>query len=137
MDMADAFLKKLPNFVDQLNQGGKVRLITQIALKRICTSGSELRTNPHDQISREKMSSAERFITTRLKREFDETIFKTLGKLIKLIDHLNASDRPSLESLLGKTKELLLFKINQQGDWYGKTKLDDLQDHCRKWGMTL
>ncbi|MFZ2961038.1 MAG: hypothetical protein WA705_29515 [Candidatus Ozemobacteraceae bacterium] len=114
-----------------------VDLPIEIALRRICKSGEALKENSGDQIAREKMSSAEALILKKLKREFDNSYYETLDKLMHHIDGLDAVERPYLTTLLKRIYDLLVFKVTDKGDWYSAKKYNQLKVKCAFWGIKI
>ncbi|MBF0501264.1 MAG: hypothetical protein HQM09_14085 [Candidatus Riflebacteria bacterium] len=112
-----------------------IELPMESAIKQICKYGADLAKSPADQIAREKISSSESLIIKKLKREFDTDNFETLNKLLHRIDTLDSGNRPYMTSLVHQVKDLLAFKITENGDWYGAKKYNQLQVMCAGWGI--
>lgn len=105
------------------------------SLKRIVRYQQLLNKNPADREAREKIERNTASIIKKIKLEFVHNKFKSFDMVIKKIDSYEALDRVSFVPLLKGLKDILSFKILNEGDWYYAKRYYRLKQFVEKWKL--
>ncbi|MFC1746613.1 hypothetical protein ACFL35_21655, partial [Candidatus Riflebacteria bacterium] len=107
----------------------------RVYLRKIVKYQKRLAEDPENQVFRAKIEKCHRFITGKMKKEFESEEYSTFDRLLKTIEAMSVEDRPALIPLLKDIQELLSFKLLQEKDWYASKKLLQLREKLKSWGI--
>ncbi|RCK77821.1 MAG: hypothetical protein OZSIB_2590 [Candidatus Ozemobacter sibiricus] len=106
-----------------------------ILLSKMVKFYERQRRDPADQTAAQRVAGYGATIFRKVKREVDQSVYKTFDELLEKIDGFAAGERPAFIGLLQDIREALRFRVIDLKDWYAAKKMNQMRLRLEKWGL--